>query len=120
MTAINIQSFKALSDETRLRIILLLMDDRELCVCDMIESLEIPQSTASRHLSILRNAGFVEGERRGAWMYYQMAKDNSFNTALLNVLRQYHETFPEAKQDERRLQQYLKVKENSACGTQPP
>lgn len=118
MTQLNIQTFKALSDETRLRICLLLMGNGELCVCDIMESLEIPQSTASRHLSILRNAGFVEGKRKGVWMYYQTAKHDNFHVALLSLIHQHRETFPQAEQDAIRLLNYLKVKETSACEDQ--
>ena len=119
MTQTNVQTFKALSDATRLRILLLLMGNGELCVCDIMESLEIPQSTTSRHLSILRNAGYVEGERRGAWMYYQTVTCNNFQVALLNVIHQHRATFPEAQQDAIRLQEHLKVKETSACEELP-
>lgn len=63
------QIFKALSDETRLRILALLALG-ELCVCDLMAVLKAPQSTVSRHLATLRNAGLVEGRREGVWMYY--------------------------------------------------
>jgi ArsR family transcriptional regulator len=64
--------FKALSDETRLRILALLRDG-ELCVCDLMAPLGLPQSTISRHLAYLRNAGLVEDRRQGVWMFYRTA-----------------------------------------------
>lgn len=63
--------FKALSDETRLRILALLAGG-ELCVCDLMTTLELPQSTVSRHLAFLRNAGLVEDRRQGVWMFYRL------------------------------------------------
>ena len=63
--------FKALSDETRLRILCLLLEG-ELCVCDSMAVLQLPQSTVSRHLAYLKNAGWVDDRRCGVWMYYSM------------------------------------------------
>lgn len=64
--------FKALGDPTRLRILALLRAG-ELCVCDLTAALGLPQSTVSRHLALLRAAGWVTGRRGGAWMYYRLA-----------------------------------------------
>jgi len=64
--------FSALADATRLRILGLLLTG-EICVCDIHESLKIPQSKASRHLAYLRRAGLVEARREGLWMHYRMA-----------------------------------------------
>lgn len=63
--------FKALADETRLRILGLLLAG-EVCVCDIHESLKIPQSKASRHLAYLRRAGLVDTRREGLWIHYRM------------------------------------------------
>src|SRR5881392_3473524 len=63
---------KALADETRLRILGLLLTG-EVCVCDIHESLKIPQSKASRHLAYLRKAGLVDARREGLWMHYRLA-----------------------------------------------
>ena len=62
----------ALADPTRLRILSLLSDD-EVCVCDIHESLDIPQPTASRHLAYLRRSGLVEGRRDGLWVHYRLS-----------------------------------------------
>lgn len=64
--------FKALSEEIRLRILALLTNG-ERCVCDLMASLDLPQSTVSRHLTTLKNAGLVFGRRSGKWMYYRLA-----------------------------------------------
>ncbi len=66
---------KALSDETRLRIFLLLKD--ELCVCQIQVALAMSQTKISRHLTVLRNAGLVTARREGLWMYYSRAVPES-------------------------------------------
>ena len=63
--------FKALADATRLRILGLLLTG-EVCVCDIHESLKIPQPKASRHLAYLRRAGLVETRRDGLWIHYRL------------------------------------------------
>ena len=63
--------FKALADATRLRILGLLLTG-EVCVCDIHESLKVPQSKASRHLAYLRRAGLVETRREGLWIHYRL------------------------------------------------
>lgn len=65
--------FKALADVTRLRIVRLLMAG-EVCVCDIHDSLKIPQAKASRHLAYLRRAGLVTTRREGLWVHYSLSK----------------------------------------------
>ena len=69
---------KALSDETRLRIINLLYE-QELCVCDLMETLQIPQAKASRHLGCLKNAGLVKDRKQAQWAYYFLSKEEKVN-----------------------------------------
>lgn len=64
--------FSALADETRLRILGLLLTG-EVCVCDIHESLKIPQPKASRHLAYLRRSGLVDTRREGLWIHYRLA-----------------------------------------------
>ena len=66
-------TLKALSDETRLRIFNLLYT-RELCVCDVMETLGITQAKASRHLIYLKNAGLVKDRREAQWSWYALTK----------------------------------------------
>jgi ArsR family transcriptional regulator, arsenate/arsenite/antimonite-responsive transcriptional repressor len=65
--------FKALADSTRLRILGLLLTG-EVCVCDIHDSLKIPQPKAARHLAYLRRAGLVATRRAGLWVHYRMAE----------------------------------------------
>ncbi|MDH5485836.1 MAG: metalloregulator ArsR/SmtB family transcription factor [Gammaproteobacteria bacterium] len=69
------QFFQLLSDETRLRCLLLLQQERELCVCELIHALGIVQPKVSRHLAALRDAGVVIDRRQGQWIYYQLHPD---------------------------------------------
>ena len=62
---------QALSDENRVRA-LLALGDREVCVCQIIELLQLAPSTVSRHMSLLRQAKLVVGKKRGRWMYYRL------------------------------------------------
>jgi len=66
-----VELFKALSDETRLRLIVLLYK-REFCVCQIEAALGISQTKASRHLAILRHAGLLKARREGLWVYYAL------------------------------------------------
>lgn len=68
-------TFKALSDATRLQIMILLLERGELCVCDVVGTLALTQSKASRHLRYLFNAGLVIGRREGTWMHYSVSED---------------------------------------------
>ncbi|MHC1760796.1 MAG: ArsR/SmtB family transcription factor [Negativicutes bacterium] len=67
--------FKALSDETRLRIVDMLSCG-EMCACDILESFSISQSTLSYHMKILVDSGLVQAVRDGAWMRYTLNKGN--------------------------------------------
>lgn len=64
--------FRALGDRTRLDCLVLLLDERALCVCELVHVLDLPQPRISRHLAQLRDQGIVIDERRGAWVYYQL------------------------------------------------
>ncbi len=67
------QIFKALGDVTRLRIVVLLLQ-RELCVCEIMDCLELSQPNASRHLTILKNAGVVSARKQAQWAYYKISE----------------------------------------------
>jgi ArsR family transcriptional regulator len=68
--------FRALADETRLRILSLLRNG-EVCVCHIQGGLQLPQPTISRHLAYLRKSGLVEARREGIWMHYKLADSAS-------------------------------------------
>lgn len=109
------QIFKALSEETRLRIMGLLLEG-ELCVCDLMAILELPQSTVSRHLSYLRNAKLISGRREGVWMHYRVVDGGDhLGTELAEMLRNNLISFPRAGEDHRRLKQYLENGKKKLC-----
>lgn len=106
---------KALSEEIRLRIITLLCGG-ELCVCDLMEALDLPQSTISRHLSYLKNGGWIEGERRGVWMYYRLAEiKTGFQDELCQILAAYLPQTPRGSADIAKLGDHLRQKERTGC-----
>jgi ArsR family transcriptional regulator len=101
--------FKALSDETRLRILCLLLEG-ELCVCDIMAVLQLPQSTVSRHLAYLKNAGWVDDRRCGVWMYYSIAVDGSaLREGVLDSLRAALPTLSGVANDRERLEELSRV-----------
>ena len=63
--------FRVLADETRWRIVRLVMD-RALCVCELADILEMPQSSVSSHVQIIRKAGLLESETCGKWTYFRI------------------------------------------------
>ncbi|MDX1451305.1 MAG: metalloregulator ArsR/SmtB family transcription factor [Oleiphilaceae bacterium] len=69
------QQFKTWSDPVRLRILACLIAREEVCVCDLIDVLQLPQSVVSRHLAYLRKHEMVASERRGTWQYYSHTLD---------------------------------------------
>src|ERR1041384_5891468 len=78
--------FKALGDETRLRIVALLSHG-ELCVCHLEDALGLSQPNASRQLAVLKQAGVVTGRREGNWVLYKLApQDDADCEALLRLL----------------------------------
>ena len=69
-----LKAMKALSDETRLRILNLLLD-RECCVCEVMQALDISQSRASRNLNVLYDAGFLKLRKDGLWSLYSIDRE---------------------------------------------
>jgi ArsR family transcriptional regulator len=66
------QLFRALCDETRLRCLLLLQAEGELCVCELTHALDVVQPKVSRHLAVLRELDLVADRRQGQWVYYRL------------------------------------------------
>lgn len=64
--------FKCLADETRVRLILLIAREQELCVCELTCALDESQPKVSRHLAQLRTCGLLEDRRQGQWVYYHL------------------------------------------------
>jgi len=104
-----------LTQPARLRI-LVLLGEGERCVCDLVEVLGMPQSTVSRHLAVLRNAGWVSERRQGIWMYYRLADDGSnLQTVLQQSILAHLAGQPQVKKDLAALGRHLRKKGNH-CG----
>ncbi|WP_315985751.1 metalloregulator ArsR/SmtB family transcription factor [Blastopirellula sp. J2-11] len=100
-------AFRALSDPTRLRILHLLRKG-ELCVCDLVNVLDVPQPTASRHLAYLKKSGLVAARKEGLWQYYRLIQPASkFHQTLLKCVTDSAELLPQLAAD----RDYL-----SSCG----
>ena len=107
--------FKALADGTRLKMMALLIKHGELCVCDLMEALEIGQSKASRHLRYLLHAGLLEDRREAVWVYYRVSQQLSADIpSLVKILADVLPT-DAVKALDKRLAKWSKVK---AC--KPP
>ena len=104
--------FKALSEESRLRILSILME-REMCVCEIEVCLKMTQSNASRHLTELKKCGILESNKEAQWAYYKISErfkqENKYLWEYLQIhlkqLRTYQEDY----------NQYMKCNENDIC-----
>jgi ArsR family transcriptional regulator len=110
--------FKILADESRLKMLWLLFNRRELCVCDIMAVLEITQSKASRHLATMRNLGIVTDRREGQWSYYSLCPvEDKLAQDHLKHLKATLSRLPEADQLLEKLHTWLKEKEKGASCT---
>lgn len=107
--------FKALGDETRLRIVNILVQSGErLCVCEMTDALLVPQYQVSRHLTVLKNVGMVVTERDGTWIYYSLNRQASeCLDDILNVIKKHFKN--KYADDVKRLNERLAKREGGRC-----
>ncbi len=105
-----IKAFKALSDETRLRILNLLLE-RECCVCEVMQALAISQTRASRNLSSLYNAGFLKLRKDGLWSLYSINQEDMDEclSDLVRAVQKGLEGNKAAAQDRGRLKKSVRV-----------
>ena len=110
------QFFKVLADEARLKMLWLLFNRRELCVCDIMAVLGITQSKASRHLAALRHAGIAVDRKEGLWSYYSLrpVKDEAAKEHL-GLLRRTLAKCPDARQLSMKLDAWMKAKSRGAA-----
>lgn len=104
------QIFKALSEPVRLRVMVML-NAGELCVCDLTEVLDLPQSTVSRHMSRLKLLGLVTDSRNGRWVHYRLAEagEDEVRAEIFGLLAKLAAREPYAA-DVARLRKYKKTK----------
>ncbi|MGD8366546.1 MAG: metalloregulator ArsR/SmtB family transcription factor [Desulfobacterales bacterium] len=109
---------KALADENRIRILLALDGRDELCVCQLIDLLQLAPSTVSKHLFILRNARLILGRKQGRWMYYRLNTGEA-SQAVKSALDWVTQSIAEAqqiRQDAARLDEILQEDTARRCG----
>ena len=107
------QLFKALADETRLKMVALLLKHGELCVCDFEQGMGISQSKASRHLRYLQQAGLLEDRREAVWVYYRInRKPSVLHKAVIKAVETLFDS-EQIKGAEIQLGKWLK---NKSCG----
>ena len=104
--------FKALSEETRLRI-LKLLEHGELCVCDIVAALDMIQPKVSFHLAVLKEAGLIKDRKQGRWTHYRIDDSDMFRRfLLLSALEKI--SAESVSEDVRRLKDFLKAKDRKA------
>lgn len=92
---------KSISDKNRLRIFSALLVHHELCACQITEFLNVAGATASRHLSLMVNAGVLKNRKQGRWVYFRLNKENQ---VLIPLFGWVNEAVKESKQVEQDLQ----------------
>jgi ArsR family transcriptional regulator len=107
--------FKALADETRLRILNLFIKFGEsLCVCELTDALKLPQYHISKHLNVIRNSGILKPEREGTWVYYKLDNSNPDIKDLVKFLKNFL-TEQQLEADYNSLKQRLLLREEGKC-----
>ena len=118
-----IKSLKALSDETSIRVINLVLQ-RECCVCEVTHALDISQSKASRHLSALYDAGFLKLRKDGLWSLYSVDEEGlqDYQKDLVNSIRKILKGYKPVESDNARLRTVKRRVLNNAdavCVSEP-
>ena len=106
----------ALADENRVRLIMSL-SDHELCVCQLVDFIGLADSTVSKHMSILRDAGLVRSRKRGRWVYYRLAGGDA-SAFVQNALSLIHQSLRDdatIRSDGAKLQEMISRFGGSVC-----
>ena len=111
----TVEIFKALSDETRLKIVWVLNRAKtSLCVCEIMDALFENQYNVSRHLKILKTAGLVDEEKIGRWVFYSFKEPpNRFRKTIVKALADLEDSLFEEEQV--RLKRRLALRKNGQC-----
>jgi ArsR family transcriptional regulator, arsenate/arsenite/antimonite-responsive transcriptional repressor len=110
-----VNKIKALSDPTRLRIAkILISSHKKVCVCEIVDSLKIPVYTISKHIKELRNAGLIEEEREGKFIFYRIkGHQDSFSSKIITLINSIPEEI--FKKDLEHLKKRLSLREDGKC-----
>lgn len=104
---------KALADGNRMRVIAVLMENDELCVCQITEMLQLAPATVSRHMSVLQNARLVRSRKEGRWVYYRLM--DTFPGLLRHWLMASLADSPEVAADRHNLLSILSCEPDDLC-----
>ncbi len=119
MQAITIQTetvFQALADETRLRIIrLMVVTDDEACLCELVDSLLEPSYKLSRHLKILRQAGLLSSQKEGRWVYHRLLKRPVYLEQLYATVQALPDLKETYSADLKRFRERLYLRKDGHC-----
>jgi ArsR family transcriptional regulator len=108
--------FQSLADSTRLRLLNLFLQAGEICVCEMVDALEVPQYNVSRHLHVLASAGWLEDRRLGKWVYYRISeKLKPHQRSVLRAVEQLRRERQDFQEDERRAGRRLRLRRGGVC-----
>lgn len=109
---------RVLGDMRRLRLLRMLQEQKELCVCELVDALELPQYEVSRHLAALRKAGLVNDRREGLGAFYSIAEStrrDPFMGGLLELIDKKLRDGKQSANDSLRLQQRLGIRVGGQC-----
>ena len=110
------ETFRALSDQTRLRVMRLLAStNEEACLCELVDSLLEPQYKLSRHLKILRQAGVLEAEKEGRWVYHRLVTHPDQLLTLFGLIAALQDPNGVYAADLERFEQRLAHREGGRC-----
>ncbi len=115
----EVDIFKALADESRVRAWMALRRG-ELCVCQIVELLQLAPSTVSKHLQILKDAGLIQSRKNGRWVYYHLSKGaiGGFSAKTIKQIQQAMAQRSVIREDERQLEKICKTDTEVLCQIQ--
>lgn len=113
ITPVNL--YNLMSDETRLRCLVLLYKEGSMCVCELIHALSSTQPKVSRHLSLLRNYGIVIDERKGQWVYYTL--NPALPEWITKIMQANFKTLALLKPHDSDIARIKSCKKDSLCNT---
>jgi ArsR family transcriptional regulator, arsenate/arsenite/antimonite-responsive transcriptional repressor len=106
---------KAVSDGNRLRVVMILTQHQELCVCEITEMLTLATPTVSRHISVLQKAGLVKSRKDSRWIHYRLS--DSFPPALLEWFKDMLNEAEEIKRDNEKVKSILCRETKTMCSS---
>ncbi|MFP4589801.1 MAG: ArsR/SmtB family transcription factor [Candidatus Acetothermia bacterium] len=105
-----------LANQTRLRLLKIMIKyDKEICVCEFEDALNLPQYSVSRHLNKLKERGLVESRREGTWAYYSLSSELDLGRRKLIKWLDDHIDEKTLREDRKRMEERLSLRKNGKC-----